>query len=121
MSHSAHLVTLSTHRRRFVLRGDGRDAASRALGVLPRLCPGLSIDCAVFAPDRVYAIVRLPNASSLTSLVQAYKTEATRAIKTRVSIDRVWEKGFEHRVIRDEAELIAIRAMLKAIDRPCEG
>jgi REP element-mobilizing transposase RayT len=112
----AHLLTLSTHRRRFLLRGDGRDAAVGALALLPRRCPGLAIDCAVFMPDRVYAIVRLPNVSALSSLVQVYKAAATRRIKLSVAIDRVWEKGFEHRVIRDEAELIAVRAMIKAYD-----
>jgi len=114
---AAHLLTLSTHRRRFVLRGKGRDAAAGALALLPRRCPGLAVDCAVFMPDRVYAIVRLPNASALSSLVQVYKAAATRRIKATAAIDRVWEKGFEHRVIRDEAELIAVRAALRAYER----
>jgi REP element-mobilizing transposase RayT len=114
---SAHLLTLSTHRRRFVLRGDGRAAAAAAFALLPRRCPGFALDCAIVLPDRVYAIVRLPNGSALSSLVQAYKTAATRRIKSTVAIDHVWEKGYAHRVIRDEAELIAVRAALRAYER----
>jgi len=113
MSTSTHLVTLSTHRRRFILYGDSRDIASNMLTALPRRWQGLDVDCAVFTPDRLFAIVRLPNPASLSSLVQTYKAATTRTIKTRVSIDRVWERGYEHRVIRDEAELIAVRAMLR--------
>ena len=113
MPTSTHLLTLSTHRRRFILCGDSREIASTVLTQLPRRWHGLDVDCAVFMPDRVFAIVRLANPLSLSSLVQSYKAEATRAIKTRVTIDRVWEKGFEHRVIRDEAELVAVRAMLR--------
>ena len=113
MPRSTHLLTLSTHRRRFILRGDSRDIASAVLTELPRRWQGVDVDCAVFTPDRLFAIVRLPNATSLSSLVQSYKAATTRTIKTRVSIDRVWERGFEHRVIRDEAELVAVRAMLR--------
>ena len=113
VTRSTHLVTFSTHRRRFVLRGDGRDVAARALSRLPDRCPGVAIDCAVFLPDRVYAIVRLPTIAALPLLVQTYKAETTRALKKRIGVDRVWEKGYEHRVIADEAELISIRAMLR--------
>lgn len=113
MPASTHLLTLSTHRHRFILCGDNRDIASAVLTELPRRWRGLDVDCAVVTPDRVFAIVRVPRPSVLTSLVQAYKTATTRTIKTRVSIDRVWERGFDHREIRDEAELIAIRAMIK--------
>jgi hypothetical protein len=117
MPHSTHLLTLSTHRRRFVLRGDGRDIAAQALTILPRRFPGLAVDCAVFTPDRVYAIVRLARPTPLAPLVQAYKAATTRSIKSRIAIDRVWEKGYEHRPIRDEAELIAVRAMLRTYER----
>ncbi|HZT76239.1 MAG TPA: transposase [Vicinamibacterales bacterium] len=117
MPTSNHLLTLSTHRRRFVLRGDSRDIASRALADLPRRWPGLDVDCAVFMPDRLFAIVRLPNPTALGSLVQTYKAETTRSIRTKVAIDRVWQKGYEHRVIRDEAELIAVRAQLRSYER----
>jgi hypothetical protein len=102
-----------------VLRGHSRDIASRALAdVLPRRCPGLSVDCAVVTPDRLYAIVRLPQPMSLSPLVQAYKAATTPTIKTAAAVDRVWQKGFEHREIRDEAELIAIRALIKSYDDP---
>jgi hypothetical protein len=114
---TAHLVTLSTHRRRFVLRGDGHDIVSEALMLLPHRHPGLEVDCALVLPDRLFAIVRLPNASALTPLVQAYKASTTRTLKMRIAIDRVWEKGFEHREIRDEAELIAVRAMLRTYEQ----
>ena len=113
-----YLLTLCTHRRRFVLRGDSRDIAWRALtDVLQRRCPGLSVDCAVVMPDRLYAIVRLPQPVSLSPLVQAYKAATTPAIKTAAAVDRVWERGFERREIRDEAELIATRALIKSYDR----
>jgi REP element-mobilizing transposase RayT len=115
----AHLLTLSTHRRRFVLRGDCRAIASRAFTdvLLPR-CPGLSVECAVVMPDRVYAIVRLPQPMSLSPLVQAYKAATTPTIKIAAAVDRVWQKGFEHREIRDEAELIATRALIKSYEQP---
>lgn len=117
MTRSTHLVTLSTHRRRFVLRGDGRDVASRALLRLPDRCPGVAVDCAVFLPDRVYAIVRVPTIAALPQLVQTYKADTTRALKKRITVDRVWEKGYEHRVIADEAELISVRATLRGYAR----
>ena len=113
MRTSTHLLTLSTHRRRFILCGDSRDIASAMLTALPRRWHGLDVDCAVFTPDQVFAIVRLPNASALSAVVQSYKAATTKGIRTRLTIDRVWEKGFVHRPIRDEAELIAVRAMLR--------
>jgi REP element-mobilizing transposase RayT len=118
MPPSIYLVTLSTHRRRFVLLGERRDIAAHALGVLPRRCPGLAVDCAVVTPDRVFAIVRVPKAVALTPIVQAYKAATTRMLKAIVAIDHVWDKGYQHRAIRDEAELISVRALLKRYEGP---
>ena len=115
MPPTAHLVTLATHRRRFVLLGDPREIAGRELGALGRRCRGIAVDCAVFMPDRLHAILRLSDCpSTIPAIVQAYKAVTTKTIKSVLTIDRVWERGFEHRVIRDEAELIAVRALLKA-------
>jgi REP-associated tyrosine transposase len=114
MPSTAHLVTISTHRRRFLLLGDRRDAAHHELASLPRRCPGVALECSVFLPDRVHAIVRLTNCqATLAAIVQTYKTATTRTIKGMMTIDRVWERGFEHRPIRDEAELIAVRSFLR--------
>ena len=115
MPSTAHLVTLSTHRRRFVLCGDPRAIADRELATLPRRWPGIAIDCAVFTPDRLQAIVRLTNCpASLAAIVRSYKSATTKTIKSVLSIDRVWERGFEHYAIRDEADLIAVRAFLRS-------
>ncbi len=114
MAPTAHLVTLATHRRRFVLLGDPRAIADRELGALGRRCQGIAVDCAVFMPDRLHAILRLTDCpSTIPAIVQAYKAATTKTIKSVLAIDRVWERGFEHRAIRDEAELIAVRALLK--------
>lgn len=116
---TAHLVTIATHRRRFVLLGDPRAIAGRELGALSQRCPGMAIDCAVFLPDRVHAILRLTGgpSSDLGAIVQSYKAATTKTIKSVLAIERVWDRGFEHRIIRDEAELIAVRAFLKAQER----
>ena len=116
MTRPAFLVTLSTHRRRFVLVGDRREVASRALSQLQVDCPGMAVDCAVFLPDRVYAIFRLPHGDALPSIVQSYKAQTTRSLKKAAAVDRVWQKGYERRAIADEAELISVRAMLRAYE-----
>jgi REP element-mobilizing transposase RayT len=117
MPSTAHFVTLSTHRRRFVLRGEPRAIAHRELAALPCRCPGTAVDCAVFLPDRLHAILRLTDeAATVAAIVQSYKAMTTKTIKAVLPVDRVWDRGFAHYVIRDEADLIAVRAALRSAE-----
>jgi putative transposase len=61
-------------------------------------------------PDHLHAIVQLSGcASTLSGIVQAYKSITTLEIKPVVRVDRVWQRNFHDRIIRNEDELAAVR------------
>jgi len=61
-------------------------------------------------PDHLHAIVALRGCTStLSAIVQAYKSIATLEIKRTVRCGRVFQRGFYDRIVRDEVELAALR------------
>ena len=61
-------------------------------------------------PDHLHAIVQLASCgSTLSNIVQAYKSITTLEIKKVVRCDRVWQRSFHDRIIRNEVELAALR------------
>jgi putative transposase len=113
-SSGAYFITICTHRRLFLLTGPGLEIARRELMALRDRFAGLSLDCHVFMPDHLYAIVQSSDCSSpLSTIVQSYKSMTTREIKRVVPCDRVWQRGFHDRIVRDEPELAALREYIQ--------
>lgn len=113
-SNGAYFVTICTHRRRFLLTGPGLEIARREFVALPDRFAGLSLDCQTFMQDHLHAIVQLSDCSStLSAIVQAYKSITMRAIKEAIGCDRVWQRGFYDRIVRDEGELAALREYIQ--------
>ena len=84
-----YFVTLCTHRRRRILWGRAREIVERELTKLPRRFPGMSMDCSNFLTNHVHAIFKLNGSeSTLSSIVQCYKSITAREIKAAVNIDR---------------------------------
>ncbi len=106
----AYFITICTHRRRLILGGIHRDIAEAELDELPRRFAGLAIDCRVLQPDHLHVVLQMTaSAVTLSRIVQAYKSITTRRIKQIAHIDRVWQRGYYDRIIRNELELAAIR------------
>jgi putative transposase len=113
-SNGAYFVTICTHRRRLFLTGPALEIGRRELVALPDRFAGLSLDCHTFMQDHLHAIVQLSDcSSSLSAIVQAYKSITTGEIKRVVPCDRVWQRGFYDRIVRDEPELAALREYIE--------
>ena len=60
-------------------------------------------------PDHMHAIIQLIECrSTLSSIVQAYKSITAREIRC-FARGPVWQRGFYDRIVRDEMELAALR------------
>src|SRR5947209_5877805 len=109
-ANGAYFITVCTHERCAVLIGEMQAAAEREFLALPSRFSGLSLDCWIVMPDHLHAIVPLIECrSTLSAIVQAYKSLSTRAIKQLTDVGRVWQRGFYDRVVRNEIELAALR------------
>jgi len=105
-----YFVTVCTHRRRRIFWGVAREIATRELTPLTRRFGGLALDSWNLLPDHIHIIFSLKScAATLSAVVQAYKSITTREIKAAMTIDRVWQRGFYDRIIRNEIELTALR------------
>jgi putative transposase len=90
---------------------------------------GLTVDAAIVMPDHIHVLFRLVDCSkSLSNIMQAYKSLTTRRLKRPLDLERLWQRGFHDRVIRDETEIARIRDYIRfnpAIhaerDRACRG
>ena len=109
-SNGAYFITICTHRRRALLTGAVLEISEREFAALPDRFSGLTLDYRTFMPDHLHAIVALSGCTSTVSaIVQAYKSITTREIKRIVRCDRVWQRGFYDRIVRNEVELAALR------------
>jgi REP element-mobilizing transposase RayT len=109
-TNNVYFVTICAHRRQPRFIGCVREIAERELLVLPIRFGGLTLDCWKLQPDHVHAILALCDCrASLSAIVQAYKSIATREIKQITAIDRVWQRGFYDRIVRSESELEDLR------------
>ncbi|MFS2222372.1 transposase [Pantoea sp. B65] len=113
----AYFVTLVTHQRK-TLFGEIIDEemfptrlaklATEHWFTLPRRIATLALDQMVIMPNHLHGIIWLTpeNARSLTQIVCHYKAGVTREYQAHQPL---WQRGFYDRVIRNEAELNAIR------------
>ncbi len=105
-----YFVTILTYRRRHLLVGERRAIVERLLLALPQRFDGVTIDCLAALPDHLHAMVTLKGSRvSLSSIVQAFKSLTTKAVKRQLPADRLWHRGFYDRIVRDDLEMIAIR------------
>jgi putative transposase len=112
-SNGSYFITICNHRRRFLLTGPVLDIAQREFVALPDRFAGVLLDCHKFMPDHLHAIVQLSECfSTLSQIVQAYKSITAREIKQVVPCDRVWQRGFYDRIVR-EPELSALREYIE--------
>ena len=109
-SNGAYFITMCTHQRRPRLVGRALEIAECELARLTDRFPGLSLDYRKFMPDHLHAVLCLDGCcATLSTIVQAYKSITTREIRRAVRYDRVWQRGFYDRIVRDEVELAALR------------
>jgi REP element-mobilizing transposase RayT len=117
-SDGAYFLTICAYRRRRLLVDEVRRAIDRELTALPSRFNGLSLGCWKVLPNHLHAIVILKDCGSTVSrIVQAFKSLSTREVKRIASIDRLWQRGFYDRVIRSETELTARREYVRNNDR----
>jgi len=117
-SDGAYFLTICAYRRRRLLVDEVRRAIDRELTALPSRFEGFSLDCWKVLPNHLHAIVILRDCgSTVSTIVQAFKSLSTREVKRIASIDRLWQRGFYDRVIRSETELMARREYVRNNDR----
>jgi REP element-mobilizing transposase RayT len=90
---------------------------------LPLHLEGVSLDVFVVRPDHLHAIVHLQPIEpprSLVTVIQAFKSAATKRLGAAVGRGRpptsIWQRSFFDRVIRNDAELAALRGYV--VDNP---
>jgi putative transposase len=114
----AYFLTICAYRRRGLLVHGVCTAIQRELVALPERFNGLSLDCWKVLPNHLHAIVILRDCpSTVSAIVQAFKSLTTREVKRIASIDRLWQRGFYDRIIRSETELMARREYVRNNDR----
>lgn len=92
----------------------GLEIAQHEFAAFPDRFAGLSLDCRTFMQDHLHAIVQLSDCSfTLSAIVQAYTSITTRAIKKAIGCDRVWQRGFYDRIVRDEPDLAFLREYIQ--------
>jgi len=95
---------------------------------LPKRFPGISLDRFVIMPDHVHFIIwidaNVPSSPTLPQIVGAYKSLCAgawlRHIKEMGSqiSGRIWQKGYNERIIRDKQELEKVRRYILLLGRP---
>ncbi len=138
----AYFVTICTHNKRPIfgcsenetirLHPYGQIVAEEWQRTF-ELRPNCEMDDWIVMPNHVHAIVRInqvaafpppaaafaqPIPTSLSTLIGAFKSAATRRInKHRAARSwspvQIWQRGFHERVIRSEPELLAIRQYIQ--------
>jgi putative transposase len=118
-TNGGYFITMCTHRRQAILTGECRDVADRELEDLPRRFDGVTLDCHVVMPDHAHAILIMNGCSStLSIIVQAYKSITARKIRQRIQTERVWQRGFHDRIIRNEIQLAVLRKYIEQNPMP---
>ena len=124
-TNGAYFITMCTHRRQRILICECHDVADRELEDLPGRFHCVTLDCRVVMPDHVHAIVMMTGCSStLSNIVQAYKSITARQIRQWIQTERVWQRGFHDRIIRNEIELAVLRKYIEQHPMPhaaCDG
>jgi REP element-mobilizing transposase RayT len=76
-------------------------------GRLAETFPDVEILVLQVMPDHVHAIVRLrQGGTNLSAVIRRWKAETVRIVRERdLHRDRLWQRGFNDRVLRDDQEL----------------
>ena len=70
-----------------------------------------TVDVFVVMPNHLHGIVR-PGSLPLAEFVGRVKSAVTSRARVEDSIERVWQRGFYDRILRDDIELDAVRAYI---------
>ena len=98
------------------------DAVSRVWHDLPARFQTIELDHFVVMPNHVHGLlwindVPAPQRESLGAIVGAFKSLAAREVNTALKrTGTLWQRNYYERVVRNEAELTAIRKYI--IDNP---
>ncbi len=127
-SNGAYFVTVCTANRRPLLGTlEGESVMPSVLGelavgeivMLASRHDGVVLDTCVLMPDHVHVVVMLMGRRegrvTLTGLIAAWKAGVTREALRRARpaiCAPLWQRGFYDRVIRNDAELDAVRAYI---------
>jgi len=120
----AYFVTICTYQRQPCFKIPALEKIlKQQWQELPQRFPGINLDCFVIMPDHVHFIVwinaRIPSSPTLPQIVGAYKSLSAvawlRHLKeTRSDANgRIWQKGYDDRIIRDKQELERTRRYIQ--------
>lgn len=122
-----YFLTICTHGRRPLLGSmDGEVCRASPLGMLaaatlqelPARYQGVLLDAWVIMPDHTHIVVHVgegPARPSIPGVVSAWKAGVTRQARERALFPTghaLWQRGFYDRIIRNDAELDALRAYI---------
>ena len=98
---------------------DGRNEPSRlgrivesAWQSIPRHHAGVYLDAFVLMPNHVHGIIWLRRAGQVRPLRLPAVVGAFKARASRIAGRPLWQRGYHERVMRDEAELAALRTYI---------
>jgi REP element-mobilizing transposase RayT len=103
---------------------------------IPRHVAGVELDSYVIMPNHLHGLIALPDrgrgtacraptrsqveafghptTQSLPTVIRSFKAAVSRQAGLTLQRGRIWQRGFYERVIRDEAELEAVRSYIAA-------
>ena len=113
-SNGAYFVTICAQNRRTVFTNDEKHILETELLALRDRFSGLTIDTYVTMADHVHVIFMFDDCrSSLPEIIQAFKSLSTVSMKQHSAISRLWQRGYFDRMVRNDAELEALREYIR--------
>jgi len=113
-SNGGYFVTICAHDRSSIFDDKEKEVIARELGELSRRFSGVTVDAHVTMPDHVHVILLFVECESpLPTVIQAFKSLTTASIKKHSSRQRVWQRGYYDRIIRNDGELEALREYVR--------
>src|SRR5439155_10736861 len=113
-SNGAYFVTICAQNRRTVFTNDEKHILETELLALRDRFSGLTIDTYVTMADQVHVIFMFDDCrSSLPKIIQAFKSLSTASVKKQSPMSRLWQRGYFDRIIRNDAELEALREYIR--------
>jgi len=113
-SNGGYFVTICAHDRSLIFDDKEKEVIAREMGELSRRFSGVTVDAHVTMPDHVHVILLFVECESpLPKVIQAFKSLSTARIKKDSSRQRVWQRGYYDRIIRNDRELEALREYVR--------
>src|SRR5258706_7701782 len=113
-SNGAYFVTICTHSRQAILVDRAKVIVDAELLALPPRFEGVHVDVSMLMPDHLHAIlISKQSQAALPSVIQAFKSLTARKLKAECALERVWQRSYYDRVIRDEHELNVLREYIQ--------